>query len=623
VVALCGGLSLCCVRPCHSDEQGWVPDKWDATAGEVLGKSAFGAFSQRSSEHGGGGGGSRRAAGRRGGVRAKGSTLRAPPAPPEVAKASVPPQFNFMFSSLNVSDGGAAGAAATPPPPPPPTTTTTPQQQSSGSGAADHGGTEPLGTTRHSNTPRRVHRAKVAPTRKPSTASTATSEPAAAAWGVSGVGDAGGEGGGQAAGAGLTSPTGVPVVFPPGPPVVGESSPGDSGGGPQLFNMGVKAKTDSSRRGHRKFRSKAKAGGISSVRTHGAGTETSAAAVEAPPIGEAAQQSTASQPGFAHGVGASGGPPDAAAQLAEADRLRSAGNTSYHRADYTGAVAHYSAALSTASSVGECDKVSTAEIDRCQAVCLTNRAAALKMTGQLCEAIRDCRAAMEHDPTYTKAFCRAAKYHLQRAETDQATECMEAAQTSCAEEDQEIVELRQSREQIRAEMDEIARHMAAGDGPAIAAILARAPLASLCNCPRLRAVDVGARLLCGQHEQALFMCQSWTSELSSGARQSSSSAADEDIELAWTAIGRCHLFMCKVDDVAKLPSRTPCAAGLPVVELAREARECKSRGNVQFQAGQFSAAEASYSDGASHRGSFNAQATTRVEMAGFFMIRTD
>jgi hypothetical protein len=69
-------------------------------------------------------------------------------------------------------------------------------------------------------------------------------------------------------------------------------------------------------------------------------------------------------------------------------------------------------------------------------------------------------------------------------------------------------------------------------------------------------------------------------------------------ELAWTTLGRCHLWMCNVDDVAKLPAQsTYVAASVPVVQLATTARECKSRGNVLFQAGDFSAAELSYSDG--------------------------
>ncbi len=66
-----------------------------------------------------------------------------------------------------------------------------------------------------------------------------------------------------------------------------------------------------------------------------------------------------------------------------------------------------------------------AEIFRCQAVCLTNRAAALKMLNRLPEAIDDCRSAMTRDRGYVKAYTRAAKYHLQRAETDQAHACLE------------------------------------------------------------------------------------------------------------------------------------------------------------------------------------------------------
>lgn len=58
------------------------------------------------------------------------------------------------------------------------------------------------------------------------------------------------------------------------------------------------------------------------------------------------------------------------------------------------------------------------------------------------------------------------------------------------------------------------------------------------------------------------------------------------------------MWMCNVDDVAKLPTQSPYVAdSAAIVQLATAARECKSRGNVQFQAGDFSAAELSYSDG--------------------------
>ena len=84
-----------------------------------------------------------------------------------------------------------------------------------------------------------------------------------------------------------------------------------------------------------------------------------------------------------------------------------------------------SSALESAKCVSAGEGVTEAEIFRCQAVCLTNRAAALKMLNRLPEAIDDCRSAMTRDRGYVKAYTRAAKYHLQRAETDQAHACLE------------------------------------------------------------------------------------------------------------------------------------------------------------------------------------------------------
>ena len=104
----------------------------------------------------------------------------------------------------------------------------------------------------------------------------------------------------------------------------------------------------------------------------------------------------------------------------------------------------------------------------------------------------------------------------------------------------------------------------------------------LCN-----AVKVGAKLLCGRDAEALHESRMWIAEKSA-----------DGAELAWTTLGRCHLWMCNVDDVAKLPMQnTHVTAAATVVRLATTARECKSRGNAQFQAGDYSAAEKSYSDG--------------------------
>ena len=172
--------------------------------------------------------------------------------------------------------------------------------------------------------------------------------------------------------------------------------------------------------------------------------------------------------------------------------------------------------MATSAVAGE--DVADAELRRCQAVCLTNRAAALKMLNRLPQAIRDCRSAMARDRGHTKAYIRAAKYHLQRAETEQARGCLDelAADSLTTEDQAEIAGIEHEMGEIRAgigKMDQVsaaqdvsrvslvARHrslratavrtqlIAAGDGPGAASMLARSPLAPLCgvNCPRLRA----------------------------------------------------------------------------------------------------------------------------------------
>jgi tetratricopeptide (TPR) repeat protein len=83
-----------------------------------------------------------------------------------------------------------------------------------------------------------------------------------------------------------------------------------------------------------------------------------------------------------------------------------------------------SSALDAAFSAVEGDGATKEEILKCQAVCLTNRAAAQKMLNRLPQAIEDCRAAMARDSGHVKAYIRATKYHLQRVETDQAQECL-------------------------------------------------------------------------------------------------------------------------------------------------------------------------------------------------------
>ena len=83
-----------------------------------------------------------------------------------------------------------------------------------------------------------------------------------------------------------------------------------------------------------------------------------------------------------------------------------------------------SSALDMAVSAVEGDGVTEADILKCQAVCLTNRAAAQKMLNRLPQAIQDCRSAIARDSGHVKAYVRATKYHLQRVETDQAHECL-------------------------------------------------------------------------------------------------------------------------------------------------------------------------------------------------------
>lgn len=275
------------------------------------------------------------------------------------------------------------------------------------------------------------------------------------------------------------------------------------------------------------------------------------------------------------------------------------------------------------------------------------------MLNRLPEALEDCRSAMTRDRGYVKAYTRAARYHLQRAEMEQAHDCLQdLSPESLTEEesaeiekiDAEIRELHADMsklEQVRSEFRPVRttcrtvlklsvlaklQLMAAGDGPAAESLLAKAPLAPLLsnqvNCPRLRAgtvswwhllavcfvvrlvecvagrfsrhllccfvaVKVGAKLLCGRDAEALHESRMWIAEKPA-----------DGAELAWTTLGRCHLWMCNVDDVAKLPMQnTHVTAAATVVRLATIARECKSRGNAQFQAGDYSAAEKSYSDG--------------------------
>lgn len=74
-------------------------------------------------------------------------------------------------------------------------------------------------------------------------------------------------------------------------------------------------------------------------------------------------------------------------------------------------------------------------------------------------------------------------------------------------------------------------------------------------------------------------------------------ADQEDAREAYIALARCQLWMCRIEDLVKLPSQWPQAKHLAAVKLAMEARDFKSKGNVRFQAGDFSVAEEAYSKG--------------------------
>lgn len=101
--------------------------------------------------------------------------------------------------------------------------------------------------------------------------------------------------------------------------------------------------------------------------------------------------------------------------------------------------------------------MTTADICRCQAVCLTNRAAALKMLNRLPEALEDCRSAMARDRGYVKAYTRAARYHLQRAETEQARDCLQdlSQESLTAEESAEIEKIDAEIRELHADMSKL------------------------------------------------------------------------------------------------------------------------------------------------------------------------
>lgn len=113
--------------------------------------------------------------------------------------------------------------------------------------------------------------------------------------------------------------------------------------------------------------------------------------------------------------------------------------------------------MASANSAVEGEGITAAAILRCQAVCLTNRAAALKMLNRLPEAIEDCRSAMSRDRGHVKAHLRAAKYHLQRVETEQAHECLGSLSRDSltADDSVEIGMIEAEMRQIRADMGKL------------------------------------------------------------------------------------------------------------------------------------------------------------------------
>ena len=124
---------------------------------------------------------------------------------------------------------------------------------------------------------------------------------------------------------------------------------------------------------------------------------------------------------------------------------------------YTGLCVSFSSALEAAKRASEGEGVTVAEILRCRAICLTNRAAALKMLNRLPEALEDCRSAMAQDRGYVKAHTRAAKYHLQRAETEQAHDCLDGLSPGSLTQDEsaEIETIETEIRKLRADMSKL------------------------------------------------------------------------------------------------------------------------------------------------------------------------
>jgi hypothetical protein len=181
---------------------------------------------------------------------------------------------------------------------------------------------------------------------------------------------------------------------------------------------------------------------------------------------------------------------------------------------------------------------------------------------------------MACDPGHLKAFFRAAKYYLARADTVGARDCLESIleeHMTDIDRSQALI-LGQSCEAIDESLAEVEKFLDAGDADGISSVLARAPLAPLApNVPRLRLACVAARLFVDDADRALRLSQGWAAE------------EQEEPEMAWTALGRCHLWMCNVDGVIELGAQSPHAVNSSIVCLAKAVRQSKSKGNVLFQ----------------------------------------
>ena len=92
-------------------------------------------------------------------------------------------------------------------------------------------------------------------------------------------------------------------------------------------------------------------------------------------------------------------------ELREVISLLSRGNQAYKNGDMRKAEECYTHGINSSSSSSESSECSVKPL----ALCYGNRAAARISLGRLREAISDCDMAASLDPTYIKAYMRAAK----------------------------------------------------------------------------------------------------------------------------------------------------------------------------------------------------------------------